>query len=183
MFIVWRMAKEKITVFAGSCQNDNFRCNQCNFVNMTFLFHGTMITSQTRHLGFSANTGEVSKCNWVYHIIRKMPSRNSLVMEVHRHHRNKTTQVSRAWNVWRATYTHDFRHRFIQIKQNGNAKSWWRHEMKTFSASLAPCSGNSPVTGEFPSQRPGTQSFDVFFGLRLNKRFSKQSRRRWSETP
>ena len=31
------------------------------------------------------------------------------------------------------------------------------------------------VTGEFPSQRPVTQSFDSFFDLRLNKRLSKQS--------
>ena len=36
-------------------------------------------------------------------------------------------------------------------------------------------------TGEFPSQRPVMWSFDVFFDLRLNKRLSKQSRRRWSE--
>ena len=33
--------------------------------------------------------------------------------------------------------------------------------------------GNSPVTGEFPAQRPVTRSFDVFFDLRLNKRWSK----------
>ena len=42
------------------------------------------------------------------------------------------------------------------------------------------------VTGPFPSQRPVTQSFDVFSDLRLNKRLSKQSwqsRRRWFETP
>ena len=43
--------------------------------------------------------------------------------------------------------------------------------------------GNSPVTGEFPSQRPVARSFDVFFDLRLNKRLSKQSGRRWFETP
>ena len=30
-------------------------------------------------------------------------------------------------------------------------------------------------TGEFPSQRPVTQSFDIFFDLCLNKRLSKQS--------
>ena len=52
---------------------------------------------------------------------------------------------------------------------------WWRHQMETFSALLALCAGNSPVTGEFPAQRPVTRSFDVFFGLRLNKRLSKQS--------
>ena len=46
---------------------------------------------------------------------------------------------------------------------------WWRHQMKTFSALLALCAGNSPVTGEFPTQRPVTRSFDVFFDLRLNK--------------
>ena len=43
--------------------------------------------------------------------------------------------------------------------------------------------GNSPLTGEFPSQRPVTRSFDVFFDLHLNKRLSKQSRCRWFETP
>ena len=44
--------------------------------------------------------------------------------------------------------------------------------METFSALLAICVGNSPVTGEFPSQRPVTRSFDVFFHLRLNERLS-----------
>ena len=40
---------------------------------------------------------------------------------------------------------------------------------------------NSPTAGEFPSQRLATRSFDVFFDLRLNKRLSKQWRRRGSE--
>ena len=40
-----------------------------------------------------------------------------------------------------------------------------------FSALLALCAENSPVTCEFPSQRPVTRSFDFFFGLRLNKRW------------
>ena len=50
--------------------------------------------------------------------------------------------------------------------------------MDTFSALLALNAGTSSVTGEFPSQRPVTQSFDVFFDLSPNKRLSKQSRRR-----
>ena len=54
--------------------------------------------------------------------------------------------------------------------------------METFSAQLAICAGNSPVPGEFPAQRPVTQSFDVFFDLRLNKRLSKQSWGWWFET-
>ena len=45
------------------------------------------------------------------------------------------------------------------------------------------CVGNSPLTSEFPTQRQVTRSFDVFFGLRLNKRFSKQSSGWWFETP
>ena len=60
---------------------------------------------------------------------------------------------------------------------------WWRYQMETFSTLLALCVGNSRVTGEFPSQRPVTRSFDVFFDLRLNNRLSKQSRRQWFETP
>ena len=61
--------------------------------------------------------------------------------------------------------------------------TWWRLQMETFSTLLALCEGNSPVTGEFPSQRPVTWSFDVFFDLRLNNRLSKPSRRRWFEMP
>ena len=60
--------------------------------------------------------------------------------------------------------------------------TWWHHQMETFSALLAFCAGNSPVTGEFLAQRPVTQNFDVFFDLRLNKRLSK-SRGWWFETP
>ena len=60
---------------------------------------------------------------------------------------------------------------------------WWRHQMETFSALLALCVGNSPVTGEFPTQRPVLRSFDIFFELSLIKRLSEQSRRRWFGTP
>ena len=56
--------------------------------------------------------------------------------------------------------------------------AWWRHQMETFSALLAICAGNSPVPGEFPTQRPVTRSFDVYFDLRPNK----QSLGWWFET-
>ena len=45
------------------------------------------------------------------------------------------------------------------------------------------CVGNSPVTGDFPTQRPVTRSFDAFFDLRLNQQLSKQWGRWWFETP
>ena len=60
--------------------------------------------------------------------------------------------------------------------------SWWRYHMETFSALMTFCKGNTSVTGGFPSQRPVTRSFDVFFDLRRNKRLRKQWRRRWFET-
>ena len=59
---------------------------------------------------------------------------------------------------------------------------WWRHQMETFSTSLAICAGNSPASGEFPAQRPVTRSFGVFFDLCLNKRLSKQSWGWWFQT-
>ena len=55
--------------------------------------------------------------------------------------------------------------------------------METFSALLAICAGNSPVTGEISAQRPVTRSFDVFFDLYLNQQLSKQWKRWWFETP
>ena len=70
-----------------------------------------------------------------------------------RHCSNKTLQTFQMYQFWYA---------------------WWRHQMETFSALLAICVGNSPVTGEFPPQRPVTRSVDVSFDLRLNKRLSKQ---------
>ena len=39
--------------------------------------------------------------------------------------------------------------------------------METFYALQAICAGNSPLTGEFPAQRPVTRNFDVLFYLRL----------------
>ena len=68
---------------------------------------------------------------------------------------------------------------FMMTSSNGNM-----FRVTGFCAGNSPVTaGNSPVTGEFPSHRPVTRSFDVFFDLRLNKRLSKQSRRRWFETP
>ena len=52
--------------------------------------------------------------------------------------------------------------KIITRMYNRNIQTWWRHQMKTFSASPALYTGNSPATGEFPAQRPVTQSFGVF---------------------
>ena len=80
------------------------------------------------------------------------------------------------WHVNRTGIILDFHHISLLM-------AWWRHQMETFSALLAICAGNSPVTGEFPAQRPGTPSFDVFFDLCLAKQLSKQGWGWWFETP
>ena len=59
----------------------------------------------------------------------------------------------------------------------------WLHQMGTFSALLALCAANSLLNGEFPSQRPVMQSFDIFFDLHLNKQLIKQSWGWWFEMP
>ena len=61
---------------------------------------------------------------------------------------------------------------FMMTSSNGN-----------ISALLALCPGNSPVSGEFPAQRPVMRSFGVSLISALNKRFSKQSWGWWFETP
>ena len=58
----------------------------------------------------------------------------------------------------------------------------FRHD-DVISALLAFSAGNSPVTGEFPAQRPVTRSFYDFFDLRSNQQLNKQWRRGWFETP
>ena len=53
----------------------------------------------------------------------------------------------------------------LKIKWWKNVLSWWHHLMETFP--LSHCVRNSPVIGEFPTQRPVMQSFDVYFDLPL----------------
>ena len=82
--------------------------------------------------------------------------------------------ISAKWCTSSPTTTTWWYSKFIAI--------WWRHQMEAFTALLAICAGNSPVPGEFPTQRPVTRSFDVFFDLRVNKRLSKQLWSWWFET-
>ena len=71
-----------------------------------------------------------------------------------------------------AIILHPFRAMILWSLQSS---TWWCHQMETFSALLTLCAGNTPLTGEFPEQRPGMRSFDCFFDLHLNKQLSKQS--------
>ena len=67
---------------------------------------------------------------------------------------------------------------------------WWRSTTSCMMTSSSgnifrvtgPLCGEFTGPGEFPTQRPVTRSFDVFFELRLNKRLSKQPWGWWFET-
>ena len=87
--------------------------------------------------------------------------------------------------IWKATQP-CFQYAYRNSERLENSKDYcydkYRHQMETFYALLAICAGNSPVPGEFPSQRPVTRSFDVFFALPLNNGLSKQSWGWWFET-
>ena len=83
-------------------------------------------------------------------------------------------EISHGWS-WRqklsyASVTSNYRlctipHHCLCFWSVSAAGPWWRHQMETFSALLGFCAGNSPVTSEFPAQRPDTRSFNVFFHL------------------
>ena len=57
------------------------------------------------------------------------------------------------------------------------------YDMETFSASLALCVGNPPVTGAFPTLRPVMRGFDVFFVVNLIKLLNKQWSGCWFDMP
>ena len=69
-------------------------------------------------------------------------------------------------------YVTDYLSTLVQMSfaLSQEAITWWRHQKETFSALLSLCEGNSRVTGEFPSQRPVTRSFEIFFDLRQSLR-------------
>ena len=67
------------------------------------------------------------------------------------------------------TWTNGYEVLWGYVAWLGPVRTWWRHQMEAISALRAICAGNSPATGEIPTQRPVTRRFDVFFDLCLNK--------------
>ena len=84
------------------------------------------------------------------------------------------------WNIY--TWIECMALRKLDVGRGRETHSWWRHQMESFSALLALCEENPPVTGGLSSQRPVTGTFDDFFDSHLNKKLSKQSTRRWFDT-
>ena len=79
---------------------------------------------------------------------------------------------------------------FGVTKRNSSHPVWYvlMHTVMTSSNGNVihvtdPLCGEFTGPGEFPTQKPVTRSFDVFFDLRLNKRLSKPPWGWWFETP
>ena len=124
------------------------------------------------------------------HVVRKEVYRSITTFGIVSYfHGHKTLRLAKASTATRPCLTKTMRrchwqHVVALVSQSRDVvDTWWRHQMETFSASTAICAGNSPVTGEFPSKRPATRGFDIFFDLHPNKRLSKQSWRWWFEPP
>ena len=90
-----------------------------------------------------------------------------------------TLSVWHVWIPWRSNEIKGF-----DTQQHSSHASFhddvtkWKHFIV-----IGHLWGNLLVTGRFPSHRPVMRNFYVFFDLQLNKRLSKQSRRRWIERP
>ena len=67
--------------------------------------------------------------------------------------------ISFLWLAWSVVHHKMYTKHYIWLDKA--CCVMWKHQMETFSALLAICAGNSPVTGEFSAQRPVTRSFDV----------------------
>ena len=63
---------------------------------------------------------------------------------------------------------------FVVILFKKYSRQWrdFGEQVEAFFALRALCAGNSPMSGELPTQSPVTRSFDVFLDLRLNKSLS-----------
>ena len=77
------------------------------------------------------------------------------------------------------TYFHPRKCNWKHRLQISDIVSWWRHQMKTF------CRVTSPLWGESTGLLTMTSDVELwcFFDLRLYKRLSKYSDRRWFEVP
>ena len=87
---------------------------------------------------------------------------NQALVEIMAWHKSVTSHYLNQWTPSWLVHTYGIRPRSVEhFEFKFIVNTWWGNQMETFSALLALYEGNSPVTGEFPSQRPVTRSFDV----------------------
>ena len=99
------------------------------------------------------------------------------------------------WWIWINTSCEFIMNDYITTTKQSTTKpcayflGYTVHQNDVIKLKYFPRHCTNPLCGEFtdywqfPSQRPVTRSFDVFFDLGLDKRLIKQSRRRRFDTP
>ena len=120
-------------------------------------------------------------CEFLWHISYQ-PDRLLFQQLVKTNHKNRS-KLRITDLLWWPVMRKECTVHSVTMPLHVSPETWWRHQMETFSALPALCVVSSPVIGEFPTQRPVTWSFEVFFDLRRNKLLNKQSWGLWFETP
>ena len=143
----------------------------------------TIITVQISHILYTSDS-KVSDNHLIMTLSDITPDDSKLsytlvkyILAVHNKVRQRISRENKTSLNWCCLL---IKHR--QVRRHLQAQWWWRHQMETFSALLAICTVNSPISGEFTTQRTVTRSFGVFFDLRMNERLSKHLRDWWLET-
>ena len=128
--------------------------------NLKDIFHRPMLCPMSCPLGPDPPVKNGLAPAERYHILRATVSRFWAGMNLH------WTACTCHWriDVWKGNYT--------MASSNGD-----------IFRVTGPLCGEFTGPGEFPTQRPVTRSFDVFFDLRLNKLLNKQPWGWWFETP
>ena len=90
------------------------------------------------------------------------------------HQKKKVTDLNEDNTPLICTFIKSMSYQYVEVLPGILVYSMRRHQNGNIFRVSGPCAGNSPVTCEFPAQRPVTGSFDVLFHLCLNKRLSKQ---------
>ena len=148
-------------------------CNECMFsVSLTVTLCGPVVT-----ISFCLNTNNIHPIAhppgrymgvfaWVQNIINSTMQYHSMTEECCArsmyHSRTWTSNYipQILWDVitcpcpwYLLLVQHSSIYCAIYSESRRLYNAWWRHQMETFSALLALCAGNSPGTGEFPSQK------------------------------
>ena len=169
----------------GSPESHNAHYSQINMVNFYDGAEGSFIWNFP--LSCHMKLPVKFHLNWLWEIWVSLQLRRSFSMPAHTQHVGRENEVwvtlvcSNSSDVSTISIVHPFLIDAILILSNCLvAHSIILCYMMTSSNGnifrvTGHFCGESPVISEFPTKKPVTRSFDVFFDLRLYKRLSKQS--------
>ena len=75
----------------------------------------------------------------------------------------KMVMICKSFPLYRLTVSGIHRHKGLVIQVWRHCKTWWRHQMETFSALLAICAGNSSWKSPHKGQWRGALMFSLIY--------------------